>query len=243
MSNRTGVTHSTLIRSERVTPIQKRDQLIKTTLYFTLTLLAWTMLAFVTNSHSAEVERPVVRVIYFIPNDVQPQPNIDEQIDTQVKRVKTLFADLMEAHGFNTKGSVLRFYYGSPHDRGTPGYRHGKPLPVELSQFSAKFVKDEVIINWTTESELDNAGFNIYRSTSQTKDFHRINTKLIQGAGTTGERNTYQFIDKTAKPDVAYYYRIEDVDLLGTRRILKTYQLRGVIAPIDKHITTRGTQK
>ena len=75
-------------------------------------------------------------------------------------------------------------------DLGTPGYRRGKPLPVELSQFSAKFVKNEVIINWTTESELDNAGFNIYRSTSQTQNFQRINTKLIQGAGTTGERNT-----------------------------------------------------
>ena len=65
------------------------------------------MLAFVPNSLSAEVERPIVRVIYFIPNDVQPQPNIDEQIDTQVKRVKTLFADLMEAHGFKRKSFIF----------------------------------------------------------------------------------------------------------------------------------------
>ena len=145
---------------------------------------------------------------------------------------------------YKAKHLVAGIYYGSPRDLSTPGYRHGKPLPVELSQFSAKFVKDEVVINWTTESELNNAGFNIYRSTSQTKDFHRINTKLIKGAGTTGERNTYQFIDKNAKPNVVYYYRIEDVDLSGTPRIiLTTYQLRGVIAPADKHITTWGTLK
>ena len=145
---------------------------------------------------------------------------------------------------YKGKRLVAGIYYGSPRDLSTPGYRRGKPLPVELSQFSAEFVKDEVIINWTTESELNNAGFNIYRSSSQTKDFHRINTKLIQGAGTTGERSTYQFIDKTAKFDVAYYYRIEDVDLLGTPGIiLTTYQLRGVIAPSGKHITTWGTQK
>ena len=144
---------------------------------------------------------------------------------------------------YKGKRLVTGIYYGSPKDLSTPGYRRGKPLPVELSQFSAKFVKDEVIINWTTESELDNAGFNIYRSTSQTKDFLHINTKLIQGAGTTDERNTYQFIDKTAKPNVVYYYRIEDVDLSGTPGIiLTTYQLQGVIAPVDKHITT-GTQK
>ena len=144
---------------------------------------------------------------------------------------------------FDAKRLVAGNYYGSLQDHGTPGYRRGNPLPVELSQFSAKFVNDEVVINWTTESELNNAGFNIYRSTSQTKDFQRINTKLIQGAGTTGERNTYQFIDETAKPNVAYYYRIEDVDLSGTRGILTTYRLRGVIAPTGKHITTWGTLK
>ena len=144
---------------------------------------------------------------------------------------------------YNAKRLVSGIYYGNPFDLGTPGYRRGKPLPVQLSQFSAKFVKGEVVINWTTESELDNAGFNIYRSTSQTKNFQHINTKLIQGAGTTGERNTYQFIDRTAKPNVAYFYRLEDIDLSGTPGILTTYRLRGVITPTGKRITTWATLK
>ena len=144
---------------------------------------------------------------------------------------------------YDAKLLVTGLYYGSSRDLGTPGYRRGKPLPVELSQFSAKFLKDEVVINWTTESELNNAGFNILRSTSPTQNFHPINPKLIQGAGTTGQRNTYQFIDKTAKPDVAYYYRLEDVDLSGARGILTTYRLRGVIAPTGKLMTTWGTLK
>ena len=144
---------------------------------------------------------------------------------------------------FNAKRLVAGFYYGSPTDLGTPGYRRGKPLPVALSQFSAKFVKDEVVISWTTESELNNAGFNIFRSTSRTKKFQRINPKLIQGAGTTGQRTQYQFIDKTAKPDVAYYYRLEDIDLSGKRGVSTTYRLRGAIAQTGKHITTWGTLK
>ena len=144
---------------------------------------------------------------------------------------------------FDVKQLPASIYYGHQQDLGTPGYRRGKPLPVELSQFSAKFVQDEVVISWTTESELDNAGFNIYRSTSPTKNFQRINAKLIRGAGTTGKRNTYQFIDKTAKPNVAYYYRIEDIDLSGKRVIYSTYRLRGIIAPTGKHITTWGTLK
>ena len=138
------------------------------------------------------------------------------------------------------------FYYGHQRDRGTPGYRRGKPLPVTLSQFSARFDTDRVIINWTTESELNNAGFNILRSTSRTENFRPVNAKLIQGAGTTSERNTYQFIDKTvlaAKPDVAYYYRLEDIDFAGHRTLRTTYRLRGVIAPVGKQITTWGTLK
>ena len=144
---------------------------------------------------------------------------------------------------FDAKHLAIGLYYGGPSDLGTPGYRFGKPLPVELSQFSAKFVKDEVVINWTTESELNNAGFNILRSPSPTQNFRTINPKLIQGAGTTGQRTQYQFIDKTAKPDVAYYYRLEDVDLAGTRGIITTYRLRGAIGPTGKLISTWGTLK
>ena len=144
---------------------------------------------------------------------------------------------------FDAKRLVVGIYYGHSQDLGTPAYRRGKPLPVELSQFSARLVKDEVVIDWTTESELNNAGFNILRSTSRTKNFRPINTKLIKGAGTTGERNTYQFIDKTAKPNVAYYYRIEDIDFSGIREVLTTYQLRGVIAPTGKFITKWSTLK
>jgi hypothetical protein len=143
----------------------------------------------------------------------------------------------------DSKRLVAGIYYGHSLDLGTPAYRRGKPLPVQLSQFSARSVKDEVVINWTTESELNNAGFNVLRSTSRTKNFRRINTKLIQGAGTTGERRTYQFIDKTAKPNVAYYYRIVDVDFSGTHRQLTTQRVQGVITPTDKRITTWGTLK
>ena len=128
-------------------------------------------------------------------------------------------------------------YYGHKTDLGTPGYRRGKPLPVELSEFSPRVVEDEIVINWTTESELNNAGFNIYRSTSRTRNFRRINTKLIAGAGTTGQKSTYQFIDTTAKPNVSYYYRIEDVDFAGKRAILATQKVRGLFSPNNKVIT------
>ena len=90
---------------------------------------------------------------------------------------------------------------------------------------------------------MNNAGFNIYRSTSRTENFRPINPKRIQGAGTTGERNTYQFIDKTAKPDVAYYYRIEDVSFSGDKQVVGNARVKGVFSVKDRLKTQWGRLK
>ena len=57
-------------------------------------------------------------------------------------------------------------YYGLPIDVGTPGFRAGGALPVELSHFRPERQKDAgvVVITWSTQSELNNAGFFIRRS-------------------------------------------------------------------------------
>ena len=38
---------------------------------------------------------------------------------------------------------------------------------------------------------------------------------MIQGAGTTSEKQFYTYQDTTAQPNVVYYYQIEDVSLDG----------------------------
>ena len=42
----------------------------------------------------------------------------------------------------------------------------------------------EIVVRWITESELNNAGFNILRSDARDGEFTKINTKLIAGQGT-----------------------------------------------------------
>ena len=44
-----------------------------------------------------------VRLIYFLPNDRQSQPDIDTKMDTLIKEVQQLYADQMESHGFGRK--------------------------------------------------------------------------------------------------------------------------------------------
>ena len=113
----------------------------------------------------------------------------------------------------------------------------GEPLPVSLSNFRAAHTDTGVILNWTTESEVDNAGFYIYRSETKDGEFKIVNPTMIQGAGTTGERNEYTWTDTTAKPNTVYYYQIEDVSHAGERKRLVTVRLRGLVSASGKLMT------
>ena len=120
-------------------------------------------------------------------------------------------------------------YYGHRSDRGTPGYRTPAPLPVELSKFRPERKKSsgEVVIKWITESEVNNAGFNIKRSERRDGEFKII--AMIPSAGTTNERRVYTYTDKTAKPKVVYYYQLECISVDGTRQTLRMSRLKGNI--------------
>ncbi len=111
-------------------------------------------------------------------------------------------------------------------------------LPVTLSYFQAENTDAGVVLKWTTESEVDNAGFYIYRSPTKGDEFKVVNPIMIRGAGTTGERNEYTWTDTTAKPNTVYYYRIEDVSHAGEREKLATVRLRGFVSATGK-LTTR----
>ena len=134
-------------------------------------------------------------------------------------------------------------YYGSQDDFGTPGHTSNTPLPVSLSFFRPTLENGEIVIRWTTESELDNAGFNILRSDSWNGEFKQVNSELVQGAGTTGERNTYKWVDESAKLGVVYYYQIEDVSFAGEHQTLTTTKLKGLISAKNKLTTLWGGLK
>ncbi len=137
-------------------------------------------------------------------------------------------------------------YYGHRDDMGTPGYRDGGPLPVSLSSFRPARDKatGAVVIRWITQSELNNAGFNILRSETKNGEFKVVNTKgIIPGHGTTSEKHVYTWTDTTAKPNVVYYYQIEDVSLDGKRTTLRTTHLRGNVNAAGKLTTIWGDLK
>ena len=155
-------------------------------------------------------------------------------------------ADWVLASSTDLDGAYRTTYYGDDEDEGTPGYDAGGALPVELSTFSAKRdrVTGQAVITWETQSELNNAGFFIKRSQQRNGQFVVVNPTMIAGAGTTSEKQSYTYTDTTAKPNIVYYYQIEDVSLDGNRQTLtRGHRLKGHIGAAGKATTTWGELK
>ena len=91
------------------------------------------------------------------------------------------------------------------------------PLPVTLSAFTASFSNGSSLLNWTTQSETNNLGWNVYRSeTENSEDYFQINEDMIAGAGTSSEQTDYTFADQNeVSPANSYWYWIESVDYGG----------------------------
>ncbi len=86
------------------------------------------------------------------------------------------------------------------------------PLPIELLDFGAQVIDDYVRLNWTTLSEKDNAHF-ILEKGSSLENFDTL--AIIDGAGTSFSKNTYEHNDYLPQSPVTYY-RLTQVDFNGT---------------------------
>ncbi|MCP4716126.1 MAG: hypothetical protein GY868_13500 [Deltaproteobacteria bacterium] len=89
------------------------------------------------------------------------------------------------------------------------------PTLVTLESFSASQRGRKVVVTWSTAAEIDNAGFNVYRSEAEDGAYEKINVALIPAKGSSTAGAQYTFVDKKVKKKRTYYYKLEDVDLNG----------------------------
>jgi len=87
-------------------------------------------------------------------------------------------------------------------------------VPVELASFAGELAKDHVVLNWSTASQTNNAGFRVLRSTDQ--ENYEVVSELISGAGTTDVLMPYSFIDVNIPASEQVFYVLEQIDLDGT---------------------------
>jgi hypothetical protein len=93
------------------------------------------------------------------------------------------------------------------------------PLVVELGGFRARGVGGGVLIEWETKSEVDNLGFNLYRSTEREGRYVKLNAQLIPGLISSVSGRGYTYTDTGVRRGALYYYKLEDIDLDGSRTV------------------------
>ncbi|MCR4437663.1 MAG: SdrD B-like domain-containing protein [bacterium] len=113
---------------------------------------------------------------------------------------------------------VVDLAEGQDYDDADFGYMEN-PVPVELTSFSAVWHNEEVHLRWSTASETENMGFDVYRAEGEDGPFVKINKALIPGAGNASVLHTYTYVDRDVELGKGYYYKLADVDYRGRIRL------------------------
>jgi hypothetical protein len=91
-------------------------------------------------------------------------------------------------------------------------YFNDVPVPVELTSFTADVNNaGNVVLNWTTATEVNNQMFEIERR-SQEGEYFRIG--YVNGHGTTTEGQEYSYVDNSVETGT-YFYRLKQIDFNG----------------------------
>jgi hypothetical protein len=83
------------------------------------------------------------------------------------------------------------------------------PLPVELNMFSAITVGEKIQLDWKTETEVNNYGFEILRQAQDDKQWNNIG--FVNGNGNSNSPKSYSFEDKNVTTG-KYSYRLKQID-------------------------------
>lgn len=90
------------------------------------------------------------------------------------------------------------------------------PFAVTINTFEAQWVEDRVVVTWDTATEINNLGFNLYRSTAEGQVGELITAQMVpsQAPGSL-QGYAYSFEDLNVTPGQVYWYTLEDLDLSG----------------------------
>ena len=98
----------------------------------------------------------------------------------------------------------------------------GKTLPSVLALILLLLLgascSAPVRIDWSTETEINTAGFNIYRGESPDGPFNvKVNQELIRASPDPMTDGKYNYVDSSAELGKLYYYQLEEVERNGTQ--------------------------
>ena len=83
-------------------------------------------------------------------------------------------------------------------------------LPVSLINFSATPGDDNILLRWSTSSEINNLGFEVQRSIDGSGGWTTLG--FVDGAGNSNSTLRYSFLDENVSAR-RYYYRLKQIDI------------------------------
>jgi hypothetical protein len=107
-------------------------------------------------------------------------------------------------------------------------------VPITLSSFTASTARtgNNVLLDWTTLSEINNYGFWIQRRAVGEEAFVDIENSFTPGHGTTIQPRQYSFADVSVPASGEYEYRLRQVDLDGTDHLSNSVRVSVVLTSI-----------
>jgi hypothetical protein len=94
-----------------------------------------------------------------------------------------------------------------------------KEIPEGACGEQSALPADQRVANtarWTTASEQDNFGFDVYRGDTEKGEFKKLTKEPMLGAGTSDETHKYEYRDDTIDPCKEYWYYVEQTNTNGT---------------------------
>ncbi len=98
-------------------------------------------------------------------------------------------------------------------------------VPVELSTFNSEITGGKVLLEWETQTETNNRGFEVQRSRNS-EDW--ITISFVEGKGTSTIPNEYKYTDEPSSSGT-YYYRLKQNDFTGNFSYSKTLEVNLVV--------------
>jgi hypothetical protein len=106
-------------------------------------------------------------------------------------------------------------FSGTAGDNATYKVATAGPLAVTLAGFSAQQVDGHVLVAWETVSEIDSAGFNLYRGLLDDGSDRALLASVPSQSPGSSQGASYSYVDAAVEPGQTYWYWLEDVDLSG----------------------------
>jgi len=74
-----------------------------------------------------------------------------------------------------------------------------------------------IVIQWSTETEVNTAGFNVFRSDSRDGQYVQINTQLVPSSPDPLLGGRYAYTDTQVEAGKTYFYKLEELESTGNR--------------------------